>query len=57
MKKALIVIPTLEQGGGQKFVLDLASGLDKTRFQVKLLVFYNNTGSVFDQSFTDFFIR
>lgn len=49
MKKVLIVIPSLEQGGGQKFVMDLAKGLDKSKFQVKILVYYRHTGSVFDR--------
>ena len=48
MKRVLLVIPTLEQGGGQKFVMDLAVGLDKTKFQVKVLVYYKESGSVFD---------
>ena len=49
MKKVLIVIPTLEQGGGQKFVMDLVKGIDKEKFQIKILVYYKNTNSVFDQ--------
>ena len=48
-KRVLIVIPSLEQGGGQKFVVDLAAGLDEEKFCVKLLVFYPNTGSIFDK--------
>lgn len=49
MKKVLLVIPTLRQGGGQKFVMDLAQGLDKTRFQVRILVFFPPSDSVFDR--------
>ena len=49
MKKILIVIPSLEQGGGQKFVMDLANGIDKTRFQVKVLVYYACSDSIFDR--------
>lgn len=48
MKKVLIVIPSLAQGGGQKFVMDLALGIDKTQFQVKVLVYYKRSDSVFD---------
>ncbi len=48
MKKILLVIPTLEQGGGQKFVMDLAQKLDKNKFQVRVLVFYKKNNSVFD---------
>lgn len=49
MKKVLLVIPTLRQGGGQKFVMDLAEGLDKSRFQVRILVFFPPSDSVFDR--------
>lgn len=49
MKKVLLVIPTLFQGGGQKFVMDLAKGLDKTKFNVRVLVFFKKTDSVFDR--------
>ena len=48
MKKVLLVIPTLEQGGGQKFVMDLAAGMDKTKFQIKVLVYYKKSNSIFD---------
>ena len=41
MKKVLIVIPTLLQGGGQKFVLDLATQLDKSKYQVRVLVYFD----------------
>lgn len=47
-KKVLIVISSLEQGGGQKLVMDLAKGLDRDRFEVRVLVYYGKTGSVFD---------
>lgn len=40
MKKVLLVVPTLLQGGGQKFVLDLAKGLDKEEFQVRVLLYF-----------------
>lgn len=40
MKKVLLVVPTLLQGGGQKFVLDLAKNLDKEKFQVRVLVYF-----------------
>jgi len=53
MKKVLIVIPTLYQGGGQKFVIDLANGIDKKKFQVKILVYYAKSDSVFDQLVED----
>lgn len=49
MKKVLLVIPSLEQGGGQKFVMDLAKGIDRTRFQVRVLVYYKKSNSVFDK--------
>ena len=49
MKRVLFVIPSLEQGGGQKFVMDLAKGVDKREFQIKVLVYYKKTGSVFDK--------
>ena len=49
MKKVLIVIPTLEQGGGQRFVMDLVDGLDTQEFQVRVLVYYKKSNSVFDR--------
>lgn len=49
MKRVLIVIPTLEQGGGQKFVMDLAKGLNKEKFQVRVLVYYKKSNSIFDK--------
>ena len=49
MKKVLLVIPSLEQGGGQKFVMDLANGLDKKKFQVRVLVYYKKSNSIFDR--------
>ncbi len=49
MKKVLIVIPSLEQGGGQKFVMDLAKGIDRDKFQVKVLVYYRRSNSIFDR--------
>jgi glycosyltransferase involved in cell wall biosynthesis len=53
MKKVLIVTPSLIQGGGQKFVVDLAKTLDKSKYQVKLLVYYKESNSVFDQAVID----
>ncbi len=49
MKKLLIVIPSLQQGGGQKFVMDLAKGIDATKYQVKILVYYPKSDSIFDR--------
>lgn len=49
MKKILIVIPTLEQGGGQKFVMDLANGINKSKFKVRVLVYYKRSDSIFDR--------
>lgn len=49
MKKVLIVIPTLEQGGGEKLVLDLAKYIDRNKFQVRVLVYYKSTNSFFEQ--------
>lgn len=48
-RKVLIVIPTLGTGGGEKFVMDLANGLNKEKFQVKILVLYPKSGSIFDR--------
>ena len=49
MKKVLVVIPSLEQGGGQKFVIDLIDNLNKQEFYVRLLVYYRNSTSIFDK--------
>lgn len=49
MKKVLLVVPSLEQGGAQKFVMDLADGLDKTKYEVRVLSYYKRTNSVFDK--------
>lgn len=47
MKNVLLVVPTLLQGGGQKFVLDLAKGLDKEQFRVRVLVFFRQRHKAF----------
>ena len=47
MKKVLLVVPTLLQGGGQKFVLDLAKGLDKNEFPVRVLVYFKQRHRAF----------
>ncbi len=47
MVNVLLVIPTFSQGGGQKFVLDLAKGLDKSKFRVRILVYYNKGSEAF----------
>lgn len=49
MKKVLIVVPTLGAGGGEKFVMDLANGMDRSTFQVKILVLYPESGTIFDR--------
>ena len=49
MKKVLIIIPTLLQGGGQKFVLDLAQGLSKSKYEIKILVYYDLTAQCFEE--------
>lgn len=49
MKKVLLVVPSLEQGGAQKFVMDLANELDKTKYEVRVLSYYKKTNSVFDE--------
>lgn len=50
MKKVLLVVPTLLQGGGQKFVLDLAKDIDKNKFQVRVLVYFRQH----HRAFSDF---
>lgn len=47
MKNVLLVVPTLRQGGGQKFVLDLANGLDKEQFRVRVLVYFHQRHKAF----------
>ena len=47
MKKVLLVIPSLLQGGGQKFVLDLAQKLDKNKYTVKILIYYDAVADCF----------
>ena len=49
MKKVLLVVPTLLQGGGQKFVLDLAKGLDRDEFQVRVLVYFRQHHRAFSE--------
>ena len=49
MKKVLLVVPTLAQGGGEKFVVDLAKNIDRTKFQVKLLVFYKQMDTILEK--------
>lgn len=47
MKKVLLVVPTLLQGGGQKFVLDLAKGLNHDEFQVRVLIYFKQRHKAF----------
>lgn len=49
MKKVLLVVPSLAQGGGEKFVVDLAKNIDRTKFEVKLLVFYKQKGTILEK--------
>ena len=49
MKKVLLVVPTLAQGGGEKFVVDLAKNIDRTKFEVKLLVYYKEKGTILEK--------
>lgn len=53
MKKLLIVIPSLIQGGGQKFVLDFARFIDKTQYQVKILLYYDAISPIFEDVVKD----
>lgn len=50
MKKVLLVVPTLLQGGGQKFVLDLAKSLNRDEFQVRVLVYLRQRHHAFGGS-------
>lgn len=47
MKNVLLVVPTLRQGGGQKFVLDLANGLNKEEYRVRVLVYFRQRHKAF----------
>ena len=49
MKKVLLCIPTLGTGGGEKFVMDLANGLNKEKYRVRVLVLHPSSGSVFER--------
>ncbi len=49
MKNVLLVVPTLLQGGGQKFVLDLANQLDRDQFRVRVLVYFRQRSKAFGQ--------
>ncbi len=53
MKKVLMVIPSLSQGGGQKFVLDLASGLVKKQYAVKILIYYDAIADAFKEEISN----
>lgn len=49
-----MVVPSLAQGGGQKFVIDLAEGLDKTQYEVKILIYYNLISDAFKDKISGF---
>ena len=53
MKKVLMVIPSLLQGGGQKFVLDLTKALDKQQFTVKILIYYDAIADLFKEEISN----
>lgn len=45
MKKILEVIPNLGNGGAEKFVYDLCKNIDRTKFDLTLLLYYNGEDS------------
>lgn len=47
--KVLMVVPTLVTGGGQKLVLDIASNIDKSKFEVCILSLYPRQGYLFEK--------
>ena len=49
MRKVLLCIPTLGTGGAEKFVVDLATKLDSTAFDVTVAVTRKNVSSIFER--------
>lgn len=47
MIKVFQVIPSLEMGGAEKFVLDLSSNIDRNRFEVSIISLYECSDSMF----------
>lgn len=51
-KKVMLCIPSLALGGAEKFVVDLASHMDKTKYDVTVAITRNSTQTIFrDQLF------
>jgi len=53
IKKVAIVIPSLVVGGAENMVAQLASAIDKTRFNVQLLVMSERKGTPIDKKVQD----
>ena len=51
-KKILIIVPTLNAGGSERFVSILFNHLDRSKFEVRLLVLNSNT-IVFALNYTE----
>ena len=49
MKKVLLCIPTLGTGGAEKFVVDLATRLDKSVFDVTVAITRRNIPGIYEQ--------
>lgn len=47
-KKLLFVIPSMRTGGAEKLVLDLATFIDKEKFEVLVLSYGKKTNSIYD---------
>lgn len=49
MKKVVICVPSLATGGAERFAVDLAAGLNKSKFKVVVAITRKNVGSIFEQ--------
>ena len=57
MKKVVICVPSMETGGAERFVVDLALAVDKRRFEVIVAITRLNSESFLKQQLEQESIR
>ncbi len=52
-KKVFIVIPTLGTGGGEKLVVDLATNINKDKFEVNIICLFSKKNTIYESMVKD----
>lgn len=48
-KKVFIIVPTLGTGGGEKLVIDLATNIDKSKFDVSIVCLFPKKNTIYEK--------